>query len=150
MPPKNTEAEKKAAQRAWRAKNKDRRLANNRNHYRGSTKRQTESRGARLTIIAHHRAIIAEAKNVPCKDCTGRFPTCVMDFDHVSGIKVKDVSSMITHSPTPELLAEIKKCEVVCANCHRVRTHNRRLQATEEAKAAIPADPQHIMFAEES
>jgi hypothetical protein len=45
-----------------------------------------------------------------------------MDFDHREG-KNGDISQMVfTHSPE-KLLREIALCDVVCANCHRVRTH---------------------------
>jgi hypothetical protein len=44
-----------------------------------------------------------------------------MDFDHVKGDKSAHVSGLLTCSPQ-RLLAEIQKCEVVCACCHRVRS----------------------------
>jgi len=74
--------------------------------------------------IARHRQIVASAKSVPCADCSGRFPTCVMDFDHLDD-KTGDISRMMYSAGTDALLSEIAKCEVVCANCHRVRTQRR-------------------------
>ena len=48
-----------------------------------------------------------------------------LDFDHLPGqLKIKDVSHMLGHS-LESLMAEIDKCEVVCANCHRHRTRER-------------------------
>jgi hypothetical protein len=47
-----------------------------------------------------------------------------MDFDHI-GPKTAEVSSMVRTLSTERLLAEVRKCEVVCANCHRVRTYLR-------------------------
>ncbi len=64
------------------------------------------------------------AKNVPCADCGGQFPPECMDFDHVSGDKVGDLSNMWSFGEA-RLIAEIAKCELVCANCHRTRTKNR-------------------------
>ena len=62
-------------------------------------------------------------KDVPCADCQGRFPSVCMDFDHLSDDKVDGVSKMIQRGFAIEaILAEVAKCEVVCANCHRVRT----------------------------
>jgi hypothetical protein len=53
-----------------------------------------------------------------------------MDFDHVRGTKISDVSNL----RTTKALEEIKKCELVCAVCHRLRTMERRLdQHVEEA-----------------
>jgi hypothetical protein len=49
-----------------------------------------------------------------------------MDFDHVAGEKVDDICGMRMRTVARDR-AEIEKCEVVCANCHRARTHMRRL-----------------------
>ena len=66
--------------------------------------------------------IISAAKSVPCADCGVQYPTCVMDFDHIKGNKLFNVGAKTTGS-IKVLLAEIAKCEVVCANCHRLRTY---------------------------
>jgi hypothetical protein len=51
----------------------------------------------------------------------------MMDFDHVRGEKLFDVSRMVGPGLSLELIkAEIAKCDVVCANCHRIRTFERR------------------------
>ena len=79
------------------------------------------------TSVNVRRGITDEAKNIPCKDCGVKYPPYVMDFDHVQGMKVADISDMIQkHIPIPTLVDEISKCEVVCANCHRERTHYRQ------------------------
>lgn len=68
------------------------------------------------------RAAINAAKDVPCADCGGVFPPCAMDFDH----RDPDLKSFGIGPATTSLaliLAEIEKCDVVCANCHRIRTH---------------------------
>jgi L-lysine 2,3-aminomutase len=52
-----------------------------------------------------------------------------MDFDHRDGNeKSHNVGSMVAHHYSKELIAqEIEKCDLVCANCHRVRTRDRRV-----------------------
>ena len=50
----------------------------------------------------------------------------VMDFDHVRGEKVANVSSIWSRKSWEAVLEEVAKCEVVCANCHRLRTWSRR------------------------
>lgn len=67
-------------------------------------------------------------KEGPCTDCGGSFPPYVMDFDHLPGTKkTLAVSYLANHgSGKAKLLAEIAKCELVCANCHRIRTHTRK------------------------
>ena len=62
----------------------------------------------------------------PCLDCNKFYPSYVMDFDHVRGIKNKNVSSMLKKGSRKQIWEEIEKCDLVCANCHRIRTHNRR------------------------
>ena len=71
-----------------------------------------------------HRAMIAQFKSKPCIDCANTFPPLVMDLDHVRGIKINNISDMGNYSRA-KVLEELEKCEVVCANCHRVRTKKR-------------------------
>ncbi len=74
---------------------------------------------------AKGRSIILESKgNKPCKDCGLHFPSYCMEYDHVNDDKVNNVANMIT-SPG-RLLEEIAKCELVCSNCHRIRTFSRK------------------------
>jgi len=72
------------------------------------------------------RALVAQLKDVPCADCGQRFPHYVMDFDHLEDVeKLGDIANMAVGASMVKLLAEIEKCEVVCSNCHRIRTWNR-------------------------
>jgi hypothetical protein len=70
--------------------------------------------------------IIKETKNRPCADCRRRYPAYVMDFDHVRGKKIANISGGRFHSSIRGLRKEIAKCDVVCSNCHREREHQRR------------------------
>ena len=76
---------------------------------------------------AEVKAFIREVKdNKPCVDCGERFPHYVLDFDHVRGEKVNNISLMAgRRCSLTAIKAEIEKCELVCANCHRVRTFTR-------------------------
>jgi len=75
-------------------------------------------------MTARLRAIVIDSKNRPCADCGVRYPYYVMDFDHVRGGKRFNVSEGAASQVTVEnLLEEIAKCDVVCANCHRERTY---------------------------
>ena len=77
---------------------------------------------------ARYREVIHEAKNRPCADCGIEYPPYVMDFDHRKGKKY-NVSLLTKFSSEIKLREEIAKCDVVCANCHRERTHNKKLIA---------------------
>ncbi len=61
-----------------------------------------------------------------CIDCGYNGYPEVLDFDHVRGTKEFSIGSLV-HSRTKEdTLREITKCDIVCANCHRLRTVKRR------------------------
>jgi len=64
---------------------------------------------------------IIKIKSKPCMDCGGQFHYSQMDFDHKNG-KILEVARM---RYSPSVFDEIKKCELVCANCHRIRTYQR-------------------------
>lgn len=72
------------------------------------------------------RAWLSEQKARPCKDCGQVFPEVCMDFDHVVGEKQWNIAAMIVGGRSFEQLKEeVSKCELVCSNCHRVRTAKR-------------------------
>jgi hypothetical protein len=110
--------------RNWRAKNRDHanslaRAWRARNPGRGNREKRN-ARNARWK--AGRREIVTELKRVPCAQCGGTFDPICMDFDHREGeTKIADISAMM-HAPLERLFAEIAKCDVVCANCHRLRT----------------------------
>lgn len=59
-----------------------------------------------------------------CERCGYREAAVALDLDHVDPVaKVDDVSRLMRYAPWPEVLAELAKCRVLCANCHRVKTH---------------------------
>ena len=68
---------------------------------------------------------IREAKNVPCTDCKLSYPYYVMDFDHLQD-KVFTISKLASWKSLELVKTEIAKCEVVCSNCHRVRSFRRK------------------------
>lgn len=61
-------------------------------------------------------------------DCKQSFPYYVMDFDHRDPSKKEaNVGSLRRDGASLEALkTEIAKCDIVCANCHRVRTHKKK------------------------
>lgn len=81
--------------------------------------------------VARNRAIVIEAKTAPCVDCGGKFPPVCMDFDHREGeTKIYGTKGGVTRlvacgSAIETLKTEIAKCDLVCANCHRLRTAKR-------------------------
>ena len=59
-----------------------------------------------------------------------------MELDHRDGtIKEAAVANLVSKGCTDaRLLEEIEKCDVVCANCHRMRTYRRLYE-----KTSVPA-----------
>lgn len=78
----------------------------------------------------------------PCVDC-GERDVVVLEFDHRED-KSFNISYGITNHSWAAVLAEMAKCEVVCANCHRRRTAKRG----GFARASWPtrAEPQRRLF----
>lgn len=66
-------------------------------------------------------------KNKPCMDCGVSYPPWVMDWDHRPGTEKLFNPSHINTYGRDQIAAEIAKCDLVCANCHRQRTHERRV-----------------------
>ena len=79
---------------------------------------------ARRRVEDHRDRVRGIKESKPCADCGGRFHFSAMDFDHVSGEKLACVSELL-NAPWEKILAEIEKCDLVCANCHRVRSWER-------------------------
>jgi hypothetical protein len=65
-------------------------------------------------------------KDKPCTDCVVKYPYYVMQWDHLPGYeKIGTISNSKVTKNRTKILEEIKKCELVCANCHAVRTWKR-------------------------
>ncbi len=70
------------------------------------------------------RAWMDSLKDKPCMDCGKSYPPECMDFDHRDPtIKVERLSELSRKLASPVvILAEVAKCDLICANCHRIRT----------------------------
>lgn len=61
-----------------------------------------------------------------CLDCQEEFPHYMLDYDHRPGeVKLGNIELIAREGKLGKLLAEIEKCDLVCANCHRHRTYMR-------------------------
>lgn len=83
---------------------------------------------------ARGRAFLYELKNRPCMDCGRSFPPYVMQFDHARGVKVFTIGQQAKRSLVA-LAREVAKCDVVCANCHFIRTHERTQKKVSREKS---------------
>ncbi len=113
--PYKDRAKKNECQRKWYRKNRKKHI--------GWVRRRDR---AYLPILY---AVIEGLKRRPCSDCGQRFHPAAMDFDHVRGKKRMDICRLRKHKVSLKtVLSEISKCDLVCSNCHRIRTYNRRLR----------------------
>jgi hypothetical protein len=92
-------------------------------HQRTRLIRKAQKRRYQAAIAEWSR----ELKNQPCTDCGGVFHYAAMEWDHRPGEeKVAEVSLLVLKSGSRRrILEEIAKCDLVCANCHAVRTFER-------------------------
>lgn len=100
----------------------------NKNHYNNNL--QVYRDRAKITNTAYrkrNRIFISEYKaSLGCANCGEKEP-CVLDFHHVDE-KYENVSTMAGCTGSIERLQqEIKKCIILCSNCHR-RLHAGKLQ----------------------
>lgn len=80
---------------------------------------------SKARVRAMKREFVRNLKSKPCTECGHTFPPECMDFDHRPGEKkLRAVSKMFTLS-LERILEEVAKCDLVCANCHRIRTYRR-------------------------
>lgn len=73
------------------------------------------------------KALVDDLKTAPCRDCGGTFPPEAMDFDHLPGTdKLGEIGKLVSGRYSWDLVkAEVAKCDLVCSNCHRVRSRTR-------------------------
>lgn len=79
-------------------------------------KARTDKNRTQVTLIK---------ESTPCMDCSLYFRGYVMEHHHrPDEIKIADISKMCSRvSDFTKIQAEIDKCDLLCANCHRERTH---------------------------
>jgi len=109
---------------------RDCRNAYDRQYYaeRGKPKRSARQR-ARIDRARLWMAAMKES--LPCTDCGGVFPVYVMHWDHLPEFeKLGSVSAMVANRTRAAVLEELKKCQLVCANCHVMRTVKRATGAS--------------------
>ena len=57
-----------------------------------------------------------------CKNCGYKEQSCALDFDHRDGeVKLFNVAAAIHRGSIKRVQEEVAKCDVLCANCHRIR-----------------------------
>jgi hypothetical protein len=92
-------------------------------HYRENTPEyQDYLRERQRRVIREKKALLVEYKGGTCVDCSGIFPNCCFQFDHREPEEKSFTICCRMYRPIGELKAESDKCDLVCSNCHAVRT----------------------------
>ncbi len=98
----------------------------NKTHYQNNKQVYLEralTRNARVNA-ENKRRLYTYLSSHPCVDC-GQTDVRVLEFDHVRGNKSASITRMLASSDWSTIETEIAKCEVRCANCHRIKTLER-------------------------
>src|SRR6266568_1551595 len=102
------------------------------NCHRKRTYNQQSTQSKKYPKQRNQIAMVNSYKILPCIDCGNTYETYQMDFDHIPGTqqKIATISQMINWRSftNQEIIDEISKCELVCANCHRIRTMKRLIK----------------------
>lgn len=99
--------------------------AQNESYLRNKEKVRSKSHESQI----RRRAFVTEYKTgKPCADCGEFYPPYVLDLDHRdSKNKILNIAQLVTCGGMARLKVEIEKCDIVCSNCHRERTHQGKL-----------------------
>lgn len=94
----------------------------------GKRKTYPRSEAYKAKVLATYEVVKAYKIEKGCIDCGYNKDADALDFDHL-GDKKHNVSTLARSNAHPDTLwAEIAKCVVRCANCHRGMTRNRRME----------------------
>ena len=106
---------------------KDQAAASKRHYEANKEKVKARSRKRNLKQRDLNKKYVQKIKTESgCVDC-GETNHIVLDFDHITNDKYKNVSDMVfEYYSIDAIQKEIDKCEVRCSNCHRIITYNRR------------------------
>jgi len=88
------------------------------------TRTKEQARRYNFQAGARRKSAIAMLKlETGCADCGYNADPAALEFDHVRGVKAGKNPNVI--GSWRRFFEEIEKCDVVCANCHAIRTRDR-------------------------
>ena len=80
-----------------------------------------------MTVSEHLLNIRTYKEDKGCTDCRNRYPHYMLEFDHrPEHKKIANVYTVLKKYGNAKAWEEIAKCDVVCSNCHKHRTHHRQ------------------------
>lgn len=101
--------------RAWRDKHKDRLAFERKQKYHTEWKPRLRRRNYWINKYKVSNG---------CLHCGYNLSPYALDFDHIDPIIKKfNVSQRLCNGTLRSLFREIRKCQILCANCHRIKTY---------------------------
>jgi transposase len=96
-------------------------------YHLGSGQKEKTHKRTRNLRSANTKRLRELKENIGCVDCKEMYPHYVLEFDHLPQYeKLGIVTNIARRYSWEKALEEVKKCDIVCANCHNIRTWNRQ------------------------
>lgn len=92
--------------------------------FQHSSRKAIDKHNARLVL--ERRKLLDQIKlKTGCIECGYKEHSVALDFDHIDpATKEFTIGTAYTSVSLKRLYKEIDKCQVLCANCHRIKTHS--------------------------
>jgi hypothetical protein len=116
-------------------KDKEKRNATNRaSYHRNKEKRQKKNRENKASAKEKWKTF---KSTLACVQCGQNHPA-TLDFHHIERHPDnRKVNKLLTNKAYKQAAEEVKKCMVLCSNCHRIHHHNERLEKKKGAEAPL-------------
>jgi DNA-binding CsgD family transcriptional regulator len=96
-------------------------------YHLGSGQKEKTHKRTRDLRYANTKRLRELKESIGCVDCKEMYPHYVLEFDHLPQYeKLGIVTTIARRHSWEKALEEVKKCDIVCANCHNIRTWNRQ------------------------
>ena len=95
-------------------------------YYLGSDQKHKTLERSNISKAKRRREVWVIKESSGCVDCKEMYPHYILEFDHREGTeKIGSPSELYAKYGRKIGLEEMEKCDIVCANCHKIRTYNR-------------------------
>lgn len=94
-------------------------------HNKKKSRKKSINQSRKNRIETNRKNMLEYLSDKSCVDC-GESDPVVLEFDHEPGVHKRDcVSRLVDKASWKSILEEIGKTQIVCVNCHRIRTFKR-------------------------
>ena len=95
-------------------------------YHLGDGQKQKTVKRTNISKAKKRREVWEIKEQSGCIDCGEKYPHYMLHFDHKPEFeKNGSVSEIYSRYGREKGLEEMAKCDIVCANCHAIRTYNR-------------------------